>query len=564
MRSAVLVAAIAILAAASRPVFAQGPVVLSPRSRIDVDLTPNAVHEYEIGVEAGHSVEITVTQRGIDVVVEVWNERDSLLFSVDSPNGRDGPEIVELSPPRAARYRLLVRPFDAREPSGRYTLAVTAWRDAAATREILMARRRARDSAASWLRSRSVPLTRLDGTPPRGALVPLDSLAMGATVIALGEATHASRELGDLRLLLTRYLIERHDFRLVAIEASANRLGVLNAYIQGTGDADSITNALETGWIGRRAQRELVTWLREWNQLHPGHPVHLIGLDPQENELARRDLGKFVALAYPQAAERYAAVERELAAADSQAAVFGDSRVDGTARAFLRESVGHMEIDLPAMLRLMDAELVRAGVQAAHLLLQFAEFNAVERDAWSRSRDWYMAVNLLAALDSIPGAKAVVWAHNAHVATPIDRSPSNQPMGTWLRAALGCRYRALGVTFGQGAFVAQIPNDLEDDLAVNYLPEAPDETVEGVLREVRQSGTLASWSCETISAAAPEWLREPQRMHWVGALFRPGTDPSEAFRPVRLLDDFDGTVFIPVVTADEMPSDRPLIPARRP
>ena len=50
----------------------------------------------------------------------------------------------------------------------------------------------------------------------------------------------------------------------------------------------------------------------------------------------------------------------------------------------------------------------------------------------------------------------------------------------------------------------------------------------------------------------------------VGALFRPGTDPGEAFRPVRLVEDFRGIAFVPVVTADEMPTDRPRIPARRP
>jgi hypothetical protein len=51
-------------------------------------------------------------------------------------------------------------------------------------------------------------------------------------------------------------------------------------------------------------------------------------------------------------------------------------------------------------------------------------------------------------------------------------------------------------------------------------------------------------------------------MHWVGGLFRPGTDPAEAFRAFRLINDFDGVVFIPRVTADEVPRDRPLIPAR--
>ena len=35
----------------------------------------------------------------------------------------------------------------------------------------------------------------------------------------------------------------------------------------------------------------------------------------------------------------------------------------------------------------------------------------------SHSRDWFMAENLLRALEGeAPGTKAVVWAHNAHVA----------------------------------------------------------------------------------------------------------------------------------------------------
>lgn len=49
----------------------------------------------------------------------------------------------------------------------------------------------------------------------------------------------------------------------------------------------------------------------------------------------------------------------------------------------------------------------------------------------------------------------------------------------------------------------------------------------------------------------------------MGALIEPGTDPSEAFRPFRLVNDFDGIVILPIVTADEMPTDRSLVPARR-
>jgi hypothetical protein len=42
----------------------------------------------------------------------------------------------------------------------------------------------------------------------------------------------------------------------------------------------------------------------------------------------------------------------------------------------------------------------------------------------------------------------------------------------------------------------------------------------------------------------------------VDTRFTPGTDPSEAFRPFRLVHEFDGIVFFPVVTAEPLTDDR--------
>ena len=533
---------------------AQAARPLAPRAHVDTTLLRGAVHDYLLDLGRGASIAVSVNQQGVDVVVEVLNSRDSVVQRIDSPNGRNGPEPVEILSPRRARYRIRVRPFDGGEPEGRYTLDVTAWRDAATTRAWLAARRLARDSAAAWLRARGAALD--------SSLAPLEALARKVTVVGIGEATHGSREFGDLRLRLTRHLVERFGYRIIAIEGSVSRLAALDRYARGeVATRDSIVPILESGWIGRRTLRELVGWLRQWNDAHPGDPVRLVGLDPQDNALARRDLRTLVDRAYPEAAERHAAAEREIAAADSQTWVFGDSRVDSAARRYFEELIARIENDAPLLNRLADSGLVRAGRDAARQLFQFADFNAAESGPWSRSRDWYMAANLFASMKDAPEAKAVYWAHNAHVAAPEGRSPGSRPMGAWLRAALGCGYAAFAVTFDAGGFVAQIPNDLEDDLAVSTLPAAPEETVEGVLRVARNRAGVAAWRCE--ERAAPGWLEQPQRMHWVGALYRPGTDPAEAFRPFRLTHDFDGVVFIPRVSADEVPTDRPLVPARQ-
>ena len=51
-------------------------------------------------------------------------------------------------------------------------------------------------------------------------------------------------------------------------------------------------------------------------------------------------------------------------------------------------------------------------------------------------------------------------------------------------------------------------------------------------------------------------------MHWVGALFTPGTLPPAATRAFDLVHDFDGIAYIDRVTADELPADRPHIAPR--
>jgi erythromycin esterase len=141
---------------------------------------------------------------------------------------------------------LRVRPFDGREPAGKYRLEVMAWRSAPATRDMLHGRELARDSAARWLATRSAAIPANAVVPLEAPLPPLELLASRARVIGIGEANHGSREFGDLRLSLKRRLIERNGFRIVGIEASSARLDLLNHFVAGEMiPAASVMKAIE-------------------------------------------------------------------------------------------------------------------------------------------------------------------------------------------------------------------------------------------------------------------------------------------------------------------------------
>ncbi len=536
------------------------PQTLGEGVVLERPLGPSDSHDFTVRLASGMSALLSVQQLGIDVVVEVRAPDGTLLQAVDSPTGRTGDERVEIFADRSGTYGVRVRPYDSGEPEGRYRLTVVELRDSRTTANLLAARARERAAATAWLRQRAARLPAEIVAP----LPPLDELADHARVIALGEATHGSREIADLRFALTRYLVQRHHVRLVAIEYSTSRLAILNTWALGgpVKDAD-VQRALNSGWIGRRTLGDLVRWLREWNARHPGDRVRLVGVDPQDNERARGELFTVLRAAYGDSGiAGLDSAMREVAVADSEAWVFGDSRISAATYRTLVEVAARLESDAPLLVRQLGSDSVDAARDAARQLVQSADFNAEGRSL--RSRDWYMAANLMRAVDAAPaGTRAVFWTHNAHASLAADRAPQARTSGAFLRAALGCDYRALATSFGEGAFVAQRPNDLQDRLEVSSLPPAPPETIDGVMRSVYGAGAVATWACDPRPRDVPPWLQHAQPLHWVGGIFEPGSLPSEAFRPFRLVDDFDGIFYLPKVTADQVFTDRPLIPARR-
>jgi erythromycin esterase len=482
-----------------------------------VDLPPGATHAYEVRLKRGESAEVIVEQKGVDVVVELHAPNGTLLDEVDAPTGRNGEERVEILATETGRYGIVVRPYAANEPAGAYVIDVRELRGVAATRALLQSRQDARDRAAEWLRARSGPQA-------------FDDLATRARVVALGEATHGSRELGDIRLELTRRLIEQHGYRVVALEAGATL-------------SDSM-------WIGRRARRELVEWVGEWNRTHPNDRVRVVGVDAQENGLARDTLHAFLERAYgEELMPRWLAAEKELAAADEQSAVFGDSSVSVETRQTLFDIAARMSLDA-ATLHARFSGAADDAATAIRTLAAFADYNSSAPGA--HSRDSYMADGVVRAIED--GGRAVFWAHNAHVAVRA------RTAGALLRELLGCDYAAVALTFGEGAFLAQIPNDPDDRLAVSSLPPAAPESIESAFGAAR---AIATWPCAVDRATAPEWLRVPHPMHWVGALWSPSSHPSAGYRPFDLLHDFDGIVYVPRATAEDAPRERAHIAPRR-
>lgn len=523
---------------------------------LERELKPGEAHVYLVPLAAGESALIVVKQMGVDVVVELLDPTGKTIASVDSPNGRNGDEPVLLEPDGDGTFTLRVRPIDANEPAAKYSLRYAWRRSAQATESALHA-------SQQWLANASVAIPASGAVPDATPLPAIDRWLDKVRVVGIGEATHGSRELGDLRFSLTKLLIERYGFRVVAVEASADKYRALAPYIAGKTKAPS-PSLPGPGWIwiGQRTQRELIEWVRAWNRSHAGEPVRIIGVDANDNAIARAALAHFIADAYrgTEVERAWFAAAAELAAADEQSLVFGDSSVDAaTWRLLARLTADHDSGAAPW--RKATARGRAEATEALSILTEFAAFNSRgDIGAVPRSRDTYMARRVLRALQRDGASdKAVYWAHNAHV---VHMKGSTRTAGGVLRQELGPAFVAFATTFGEGRFLAQIPNDAEHDLTISGVPMAPPGSVEGMLALVRTGGSLAVWRPDLTEAETPVWFQVPRRMHWISGMYRPDSNPSEAFQAYLLMRDFDGVAYVPRAAAEDV-IPQPRVPARR-
>src|SRR5690606_33598046 len=126
-----------------------------------------------------------------------------------------------------------------------------------------------------------------------------------ARVVLLGEATHGTREFYEARAAITRRLIDRHGFRIVAIEGDWPDVAELDRFIRNRGvwgQKDSFPNFPR--WMWRNAEfSAFVRSLRAWNLERPmAERVELRGLDVYSMAQSRREVLDYLDRVDPRAA----------------------------------------------------------------------------------------------------------------------------------------------------------------------------------------------------------------------------------------------------------------------
>ena len=113
----------------------------------------------------------------------------------------------------------------------------------------------------------------------------LDPLA-DKSIIALGEATHGTAEFFNAKFSMFKYLVEKHDFKILAIEADFGESLLINDAIQ-RGATEEIEDLMRTKmifWTWRTEEvKNLLEWMSEYNKdKSDDEKLQYLGFDCQE------------------------------------------------------------------------------------------------------------------------------------------------------------------------------------------------------------------------------------------------------------------------------------------
>jgi len=334
----------------------------------------------------------------------------------------------------------------------------------------------------------------------------LESFPRKPRLLGFGEPTHGLEALPQLRNALFRHLVEHEGYRSIAIESDCLSGLLVDKFVtEGAGSLDDVMrHGFSHGFGESAANRELVSWLREYNRDRAEtDQVRFFGFDGPLEMTGAASPGPALLELHDYLATH---VDNGLLPSGDIAGLVGDDARWTNPDAVMdpTQSVGAAD-EVKTLLLIADDLLALLTAQAPHLV------SATSRDEWWRAslhgrtavgllryhagmadtsasrlgrlmceRDAMMANNLLAILDGqAHRGPTLAFAHNGHLQRHVGRmSMAGTALEWWSAGAIA------GTRLGdEYAFVA---------MAMGEVPEmeigvpSPD-TLEGVLHTLPQN-----------------------------------------------------------------------------
>ncbi len=395
-----------------------------------------------------------------------------------------------------------------------------------------------------WLTAHAIPIETVEAGHGFRDLEPLQSHIAGARVVALGEATHGTREFFQMKHRLVEFLVSEMGFTAFAIEANWPEALAVNDYVlHGTGDPKKALAGMHFWTWYTEETLDMIEWMRQWNSTHE-RKVKFYGFDMQYPDMAVRNVLAYLKTVDPEYA---ATLEPRLAEVSATQSVRDYPQAGGAVQEQTQAALGELAQRLDerrgeysASSSDTDWQMAR---QNARIARQAEEKLRVPFAEGAQARDRYMAENVRWILDHEPaGTRMVLWAHNGHVAASSSNA-QGEPMGSHLRRMFGDELVIVGFAFGEGSFQAR---DSSGPLREFTLGPPPVGTLDATLLRLHLPLLVLDLREEPADEKVRKWLSVPHFSRQIGASF--SEDAAWQNQPIEAPKQFDLLCFVAQTT----------------
>jgi erythromycin esterase-like protein len=376
-----------------------------------------------------------------------------------------------------------------------------------------------------------------------------------ARVVLLGEASHGTSEFYRARAEISRRLIERHGFTIVAAEADWPDAATVDRYVRRRPWREGELKAFERfpTWMWRNREFDkFIRWMHGHNERRPYEEMcgfygldlyNLSGsmravidfLEGEDRELAR--------LAH----KRYGCLEPWA----EEPQLYG--------RMSMLESYARCEVGVVQMLKDLlqkqidclapDCDEWLDAAANARLVKDAEAYYRVmfhgSADSWNL-RDTHMFETLNMIMDAKgPHSKAIVWAHNSHIGnaafTDMGMHRGELNIGQLAAERFGEKARLIG--FGTHAGTVAAADDWDAPMKIKPVRASLPESYERVSHDSEIERFLLDLREGEIGGDLNEALSEPRLERFIGVIYRPDTERWSHYSEAILPKQFDAWVW---------------------
>jgi erythromycin esterase len=346
-------------------------------------------------------------------------------------------------------------------------------------------------------------------------LLILDKLIGDSKIVGLGESTHGSSEIYQMKYRMSEYLITHKNFNVFSLESNMPESFLMNQYIQEKkGDPKDILKGMYF-WLWQTEETlNFVEWLKKYNENHDSK-VFFDGFDMQYATGAIDQIRKTY--------QENQLPEQEIN--DLETALKENNRGFRTYSKKGQKIISeYLFLIKQKSISIKNPDEKLRFLQNVDIIGQYSQLNFIRRDK-------FMAENVKWLKENYLNSKVMVSAHNYHIAK---LNPDR--MGYWINEMYGQDFVNFGFAFYEGTYSASIDGKLGTYNSEKAGPKTLEYKLNSLnipifildLKAIRKNGSkLGHWILEDI-------------------LFRKtgsGTDKNE-FLKTNVADSFDYLIFI--------------------